>query len=110
MTKEERHAHWRDIIDGQRTSGMTIAAYCRATQVPTTSFYTIRRRLKEREAVTGGFLELKTARFMAPASTGIHIHLGKNLSIDVERGFDPLTLRAVIETLGGNLRYSLCVL
>jgi hypothetical protein len=47
MTKEERHAHWRDIIEGQRTSGMTIAAYCHANQVPTTSFYTIRRRFMD---------------------------------------------------------------
>jgi len=106
MTKEERRAHWRDIIEGQQASGMTIAAWCRANQVPTTSFYTIKRRLKEREAVTGGFLELKTVRFMAPASAGIHIHIGNNLSIDVERGFDPFTFRAVIETLGGSLRCS----
>jgi hypothetical protein len=31
MTKEERHTHWRKIIEGQRTSGMTIVAYCRKT-------------------------------------------------------------------------------
>ncbi|MCK9363525.1 MAG: hypothetical protein M0P74_08000 [Syntrophales bacterium] len=81
MTKEERHAQWREIIEGQRTSGMTIAAYCRENQIPTTSFYTIRRRLKEREAVTGGFLELKTARLVPPASSGIHLRFGNNLYV-----------------------------
>jgi len=106
MTKEERHAHWREIIEGQRTSGMTISAYCREPQIPTTSFYTIRRRLKEREAITGGFLELKTARLVAPASSGIHLCFGNNLYVEVERGFDPFTLRLVVETLNGGFRCS----
>ncbi|MCK9363835.1 MAG: hypothetical protein M0P74_09605 [Syntrophales bacterium] len=83
-------------IEGQRTSGMTIDAYCRENQIPTTSFYNIRRRLKEREAVTGGFPELKTARLVAPASVGIHIRFGNNLYDEVERGLAMFGLTAAL--------------
>jgi len=31
----------------------------------------------------------------------VHIHLGKNLRIELDRGFDPFTLRTVIEAVGG---------
>ena len=106
MTKEERHAHWQEIIDRQRASGMTIAAYCRDIQIQSSYFYTIRRRLKERESASGGFIELKPHKMTSSMTTfsGIHIRFAGNLSVDVERGFDPLTLRLVIETLHGGSR------
>jgi len=106
MTKEERHTHWREIIDNQRTSGMTIAAYCRDIQIKSSYFYTIRRRLKERESASGGFLELRPGKMTSSMTTfsGIHIRIAGNLYLDVERGFDPLTLRLVIETLQGGSR------
>jgi len=106
MTKAERHAHWQEIIDRQRTSGMTIAAYCRDIQIQSPYFYTIRRRLKERESAASGFLELRPGKMTVStaAFSGIRIRFADNLSVDVERGFDPLTLRLVIETLHGGLR------
>ena len=106
MTKEERHSHWQEIIDRQRTSGMTIAAYCRDIQIKSSYFYTIRRRLKERESAAGGFLELRPGKMSASTATssGIHIRIAGNLYLDVERGFDPFTLRLVIETLNSGSR------
>jgi len=108
MTKEERHAHWQQIVDNQRTSGLNISAYCRENQIPTSSFYTIRRKLKERESFVGGFLELKLGKTPArsAAFSGIHIRFDNNLYVDVERGFDPFTLGLVIETLKGGSRCS----
>lgn len=29
MTIEERYAHWREVIEAQRASGLSIAEYCR---------------------------------------------------------------------------------
>lgn len=101
MTTEERHSHWREIIDNQLTSGMSIAAYCRQSEIKSSYFYTIRRRLKALQALSGGFLELTPSKRAQSASAGIRIQLGDNLYVEVDRGFDPFTLRAIVETLSG---------
>jgi len=105
MTRAERRTHWRTIIENQAASGMSIAAYCRDAQIRPSYFYTWRRRLREQQPCTGGFLELIPGRLPGIAS-GIRIHLGARLAIEVARGFDPFTLRAVVETLTGLSRCS----
>jgi hypothetical protein len=37
---------------------------------------------------------------MEAATSGIRISMGEKLAIEVDRGFDPFTLRTVVETLG----------
>ncbi len=98
MTTEDRQAHWRTIIDNQSTSGVNIATYCRESHIHTSLFYTWRRKLRKQQPFAGGFVELTPGR-PGDAASGIHIRLGAKLSIEVARGFDPFTLRAVIETL-----------
>ncbi|MDZ4185092.1 MAG: hypothetical protein U1D97_08965 [Desulfuromonadales bacterium] len=101
MTRAERRTHWHTIIEKQATSGMNIAAYCRDARIRSSCFYTWRRRLKEQQSFAGGFLELIPGRLPEASASGIRIHLGAKLHVEVERGFDPFTLRAVVETLGG---------
>jgi len=105
MTREERRAHWRAMIENQATSGMSIAAYCRDARIKPFYCYKWRRRLQEQQPCVGGFLELIPGKLSKSAS-GIRIHLGTKLAVEVERGFDPLTLRAVVETLSGFFRCS----
>lgn len=105
MTRAERRIHWRTIIENQATSGMSIAAYCREGQIRPTLFYSWRRRLREQQPSTGGFLELIPDR-LTEAVSGIRIRLGGRFCIEVERGFDPFTLHAVVETLSGLPRCS----
>jgi hypothetical protein len=102
MTRAERRTHWRTIIESQATSGMSIAAYCRDAQIKPSYFYIWRRRLREQQPCAGGFLELIPGRLTEAATSGIRIRLGGKLAIEVERGFDPFTLRAVVETLSTN--------
>ena len=106
MTRAERRTHWRAIIENQATSGMSIAAYCRDAQIKPSYFYTWRRRLRDQQSCVGGFLELIPGRLIEPASSGICIRLDAKLAIEVERDFDPLTLRTVVETLSGLSRCS----
>jgi hypothetical protein len=106
MTTEDRYAHWRTIIDNQATSGMNIATYCRESHIHSSLFYTWRRKLRKQQPSVGGFLELIPGRPDNGATSGIHIRLGANLSIEVARGFDPTILRAVVETLCGVSRCS----
>jgi transposase-like protein len=101
MTRAERRAHWLAIIEKQAASGMSTAAYCRDTQIKPSNFYTWRRRLREQQPCPGGFLELIPGT-LTDAASGIRIRLGAKLAIEVDRGFDPFTLRAIVETLCGN--------
>lgn len=105
MTTEDRYAHWRTIIDNQATSGMNIAAYCRESHIHSSLFYTWRRKLRKQQPCAGGFLELIPRR-SDDAASGIRIRLDAKFSVEVARGFDPFTLRAVVETLGGLSRCS----
>jgi hypothetical protein len=98
MTIEERHAHWRTIISNQTTSGMNIAAYCREGHIHTSLFYTWRRKFRQEGQCSGGFVELKPGRSAFGAS-GVCLRLDERFMIEVEKGFDPVTLRAVVEAL-----------
>jgi hypothetical protein len=60
-------------------------------------FYAWRRRIKKRQAVRQGFLELSPS-VISSSDTGIRIVFG-NLCIEVQRHFDPATLRTVVACL-----------
>jgi len=96
-TKEERRAYWHTIIEDQATSGMNITTFCREKQINRHQFHTWRRRLRDQQHCTG-FLELIPGRVVETHS-GIRICPGNKLMIEVDRGFDPFTLRTVVETL-----------
>lgn len=98
MTREERSARWSAIVERQATSGMRGIAWCRENHINPASFYSWRKKLNEPQ-LERGFIELNSS---IGENTGIRICLGTNLSIEVERGFDPFTLRDVIETLVNN--------
>ena len=96
MTIEERHAHWRSIIKDQSTSGKSIAAYCREAHIHTSLFYSWRRRLNEQAPDRGAFVELKPVR---PGASGICLRLEERFVLEVDQGFDPSTLRAIVAAL-----------
>ena len=100
MTREERSTYWQNLVDQQTESGLSGAAFCREHNINPQRFYHWRRRFKENELgiQSTGFFQL------VPCSTnsesGIRISLGDELHIEIDRGFDPYTLRTVIETIG----------
>ena len=99
MTRAERQSHWRTIIENQATSGVNAATCCREGQIHPSLFYSWRRRLQDQQPCAGDFLELIPDRLTETASSGVRLRLGGKLHIEVDRGFDPFTLRAVVETL-----------
>ena len=98
MTIEERYAHWNTIIEKQKTSGFSIADYCRNQQIRTNIFYAWRRRISKRQMNRQGFIELSPSVSASGKETGIRIIAG-NLYIEVSRGFDFPTLRSVLTAL-----------
>ena len=100
MTKEERRTYWKVLVDEQAQSGLTAPSFCREHNLKLSQFYRWRRKFKATENAPGssdGFIELIPS--LKDSSSGIRIRLFHELCVEVERGFDPVTLRAVIHTL-----------
>lgn len=97
MTKQERSAYWQSLVDKQAESGLTGAAFCREHQINRNRFYYWRRHFRNKasiEASPGGFVEL--VPYPKKTSAGIYIHISNGFRIEVDRDFDPVTLRAAI--------------
>jgi transposase-like protein len=108
MMKRKRAADWRALVDNQDGSGLSAAAFCRNHHLNLHQFYQWRRRFEKEQprSLSAGFVELVPCS--KEAKSGIRLRLDDELSIEVERGFDPLTLRAVIEAIRGG-RKSACL-
>ena len=99
MTREERVSYWQGIIEEYKSSGLSGAGFCREHNINLGRFYHWRRRLQsDCLGEDGGFLELVACSSRGDTRS-IHIHLTNGISIEVGRGFDPVTLRGVIETV-----------
>jgi len=101
MSREERATHWQRLIQDQAQSGMSAAAFCRENQLNLQRFYFWRRRFKDESdaKATGAFLELVPSCKMQ--ESGIRIRFSERLSVELDRGFDPHTLRNAIDALCG---------
>jgi hypothetical protein len=96
---------WRQIIDGQRPSGLTIAAYCRDTGITEGSFYLWKKRLsgavpsRPKHLPASAFVEVNP---LNPAkANAIEIVLHNKRRLLVCAGFDRKLLLDLIRTLEG---------
>jgi len=81
---------WTDKITEWRTSGLSIAAWCRQNDESYHRFLYWRRRLEPK--TTGGFVELTLeSPALALACNGV--------TLRIERGFDRELLREVLSVL-----------
>ena len=99
--REERKDYWRALIDKQTESGMSAAAFCKQQGINPQRFYFWRRRFRS-ESTGAGFIRLVPTS--NTAFSGIRIVLDHGVSVELDRGFDPLTLKETIDalrTLGG---------
>ena len=101
MTKEERITHWRALIKKHATSGLSAAAFCREHDINIHQFRWWQSRFKKEnsQGKESGFLQL--VPFSKSQHSGIRIRLHDEVFIEVEQGFDPHTLRGVIEAICG---------
>lgn len=100
MTNEQRTTHWRTIVERHTASGLSAADFCREQHIKVSQFYRWDRKFRnngDQGRASKGFLELVPCR--KPNGSGIRIRYPSGLCIEVEQGFDPLTLRRAIEAL-----------
>lgn len=101
-TRESPHARWERIIHQHKSSGQSIAEFCRRRGFSQPSFFAWRRRLRS----TPGFVELKIApppeaeRDGAPRDpAGLELLLPQGRRVVVRPGFDRQTLRDLLAAL-----------
>jgi hypothetical protein len=92
---------WHRIIDGQRPSGLTVAAYCRDRGIKESAFYAWKRRLRSlaklNRSSAPAFIEVKPPN--TSASGAIEICLPGERRLLVRRGFDHDLLIDLVHTL-----------
>jgi len=100
MMKRRRAAAWRALVDKQAGSDLSAAAFCRHHHLNLHQFYQWRRRFQSEQpkSLSAGFVQLVPCS--TEAKSGIRIRLSPELSIEVDRDFDPSTLRAAVNVLG----------
>jgi putative transposase len=104
---------WRELIEQQQRSGLSIAAFCAEHDVAVSTFFAWRRKLEIRGApgapgISGvpAFVEL-TPSIEPAAARGsvellpapIELLLPGGLTVRVRENFDAATLRQIVEAL-----------
>jgi hypothetical protein len=103
MNKSHRPGaeEWRQIIDGQRHSGLTVAAYCLERGITQGSIYAWKRRSRAPARPTRSpkpaFVEVTSPR--AGSDGTIEICLPGERRLLARRGFDRALLIQLIRTL-----------
>jgi len=103
MNKSQRTGieQWRQIVDGQRASGLTVAAYCRDRGIKDSAFYAWKRRLRSSAMPTRSpktaFVEVRPPSLLAPGAIEICLHGERRLL--VRSGFDRDLLIALVRAL-----------
>jgi hypothetical protein len=100
MTREEHRAYWKQIIDEQTASGSEASVFCRERDIKISQFYRWRKKFQNTgdKALTPRFIHLIPSD-NKPSESGIRIRVFDDLIIEIDRGFDALTLRTAMETL-----------
>ncbi len=96
MRIRERQEYWRALVEKHAEGGMSGAAFCKEEKINPQRFYSWRKRFSH-DSQNAGFIRLvPTAK--TPYS-GVRVHLENGISVEVDRGFDPVTLREAIDAL-----------
>jgi hypothetical protein len=92
---------WRQIIGGQKSSGLTVAAYCLERGITEGSFYTWKQRLrpaaKPKRLSKPAFVEVTPPGAKTPET--IEIRLPGERHLVARRGFDRELLVELIRAL-----------
>jgi hypothetical protein len=92
---------WQKLIEGQRRSGMSIAAYCRKKGIPDSGFYQWRKRLgRKPQARLKDFVKLSVPTGQSPRDA-VRIRTPGGYCVEVPSGTKGEFLKEVLASLAG---------
>ena len=95
-----KRRYWEKHVEAWRSSGLPQAQYCRQHNLKVHCLVYWRKKFVRRDQTPVPFVQLKLPKqFPMPRTAAIKIAVGK-CRIEVERGFDPDTLKKIVRTLG----------
>jgi len=110
QTRASRREYWQQVVQRQKTSGLSIQGFCRREQLAMATFYAWNRRLGQERGgphpIERPAIGFAPVRIMAepggltPAGT-IEIMLGQDRRIRLSGRVDPMTLAEVLAVLEG---------
>jgi transposase len=102
MSGTTAESRWREVLGRQRSSGLSVAAFCRRHGIAAASLYAWRRRLSV-AAPGRAFVDAKLTDVPAPADAAglVEVCLRGGRRVRVGRGFDPDLLKELVATLEG---------
>jgi transposase-like protein len=102
VRSEERERFWRELVEGQQRSGVSIRQWCQRHGVSEPSFYFWRRELAQRSRHQGPQL-VPVEVSPSPASRfDLEIELPGRVMVRVGRGCDAELLRQTLSLLFGS--------
>jgi len=100
--REEKRRYWEVRVREWEESGLRQAEYCRQNGLKIRNFGYWKRRLSETATdVSFASLQVQPNIFQTacPSAALLKVVLGRGQKIEVDEGFDPVTLKRLITTL-----------
>jgi len=98
--------HWRQIVEQQKNSGLSVARFCRERRLAESSLFAWKRRLAREAQAAPAFVLVKPASApqgggVGPNASGgaIELHLGRGRHLLLRPGFDAPALAAALVVL-----------
>ncbi|MBI3605206.1 MAG: hypothetical protein HY202_04165 [Nitrospirae bacterium] len=99
-----KHRFWQAHIETWKQSGINQSAYCRGKSLSLRSFGYWKKKFFRKPPLT--FVPVTIKRFLPPAyqpGTSLRLLTYSGYGIEIGDGFNPETLRKLLETLAGGI-------
>ena len=120
--KHKSRRYWAAKCQAYKSSGLSFKKFCRSQGLPTSSFHRWFKRLENEGAPEGSFLPVEVegspvtlveedlaepilpdspceAEELPESPSDLKLTLGRGIVLSIPKGFDPITLRQIVEVL-----------
>jgi hypothetical protein len=103
-SKIEKRRYWKEHIEGWKACGLKQSEYCRRHQLKISRFTYWKRKLAPSSASPISLVQVALPEiFHSPVQcrpSPLRVAIGDKYRVEVDQGFDPVTLKQLILTLG----------
>ena len=99
QAKNEKHKYWKQHLNLWQGSGLSQAEYCRQNNLNKNQWGYWKKRYVQTESTTE-FISLPMSQnFVLSGHSPVKLIINDQYRIELDRGFDPTTLKLVLATI-----------